>query len=451
MSIIQPKPFLDRLRLRNHAFGTERRRNMSKLILENQTYFPLPVDYEDIDKTFFDWVDKKIEISYNGKKLPTYKLFSNQKISEYSQTWSNLDETGNIIMNFKTITRENNPQHGESQGGNYNVPGNRDYPMFYVPVLQENGEEAYDLYSMKQPLSVNFLYTVSIICNKYEILNKFNETMHYEFNALECYISPNGHPMPMVIENITDESEYNIDDRKYYAQSYQIKLMAYIIRKEDFKVTKVPSRFKIGLIDSSKKKKYKKAMVNDCWLGNIENSITINKEQEKNITDKDQLPKERILNGLDECENKVEVTDLPVPKSPSVVLEEVINECLPKEADPYVNKIIKVIIDFPYCEERSITFAVDTLINVESIETENVKDFTIKINGVIQTFDDEVIINPGDEIFVSINREDDYKGSSITIIGIDPETVIDTRIDYESALDEPVKEEDIYVNKKGTE
>ena len=153
-------------------------------------------------------------------------------------------------MNFKTITRENNPQHGESQGGNYNVPGNRDYPMFLVPVLQENGEQAYDLYSMKQPLSVNFMYTVSVICNKYEILNQVNELMQYEFSALECYISPNDHPMPMVIENITDESEYSIDDRKYYAQSYQIKLMAYIIRKEDFKVTKIPSRYSIRIYHS---------------------------------------------------------------------------------------------------------------------------------------------------------------------------------------------------------
>ena len=115
--MIQPKPYIDRLRLRNHAVGTERRRNMSKIILENQTYFPKPVLHEDIDKAFFEWVDKKIEVIYNGKRLPTYKLFSNQKLSEYSQTWSNLDDTGNIIMNFKTITRENNPQHGESQGG----------------------------------------------------------------------------------------------------------------------------------------------------------------------------------------------------------------------------------------------------------------------------------------------------------------------------------------------
>ena len=112
MHFIQPKPYIDRLRLRNHAKGIERRRNMSKIILEKGTPLPKPVTYEDIDKAFFEWVDKKLDIVYNGKKLPTYKLFSNQKLSEYSQTWENLDETGNIIMNFKTITRENNPQYG---------------------------------------------------------------------------------------------------------------------------------------------------------------------------------------------------------------------------------------------------------------------------------------------------------------------------------------------------
>ena len=441
---------MDRLRLRNHAVGIERRRNMSKLILENQTFFPKSVTYEDIDKTFFDWVDKKLDIVYNGKKLPTYKLFSNQKLSEYSQTWSNLDDTGNIIMNFKTITRENNPQHGESQGGNYNVPGNRDYPMFYVPVLQENGEEAYDVYSMKQPLSVNFMYIVSVICNKYEILNKFNETMHYEFSALECYISPNGHPMPMVIENITDESEYSIDDRKYYSQSYQIKLMGYVIRKEDYKVTKVPSRFSVKILDMNERKKYKKVSKDECWLGALENSITINKEQEKKPTEKTELKKLDYMPHFDECEKPLEMNAPPAPTSPSVVLEELPECCLPKEPNPYVNKKVKIFIDFPYCEYHKISFTIDTIVDIDSIETNNVHDFVVKINGVVQTFEDEVKLNPGDEVFVNITREDEYKGSSMTIIGSDPETVIDTRVEYETILDEPTMEEDIYI-KKGTE
>ena len=450
MSLIQPKPYMDRLRLRNHAKGVERRRNMSKIILEKNTPFPKPVEYEDIDSAFFDWVDKKLEVVYNGKRLPTYKLFSNQKLSEYTQTWKNLDETGNIVMNFKTITRENNPQHGESQGGNYNVPGNRDYPMFYVPVLQENGEEAYDLYSMKQPLSVNFLYTVTIICNKYELLNKFNELMHYEFSALECYISPNDHPMPMVIENITDESEYSIDDRKFYAQAYQIKLMAYVIRKEDFKVTKIPSRFIVRILTDESKKKYKKVSKDEFWLGPLENSIQVNKEPEEGKVLYNELPKLETVKDFDVCETVPKPNDILHEPKPVVYVEE-IPDCCYKEESPYINKVVKLIIDFPYCDQDSVDFVIDTTIDIDTIETKNVHDFVIKVNGEVQTFEDEVKFFEGDKIEVSISREDEYGDSNLTIVGNDPETVIDTRIDAESELDAQTEEEDIYVKLKGAE
>ena len=427
MQFIQPKPYMDRLRLRNHAQGVERRRNMSKLILENGTPLPKPIEYEDIDKAFFDWVDKKLDVVYDGKKLPTYKLFSNQKISEYSQTWKNLDDTGNIIMNFKAITRESNPQHGESQGQSYNVPGNRDYPMFYVPVLQENGEEAYDLYTMKQPLSVNFMYTVSVVCNKYEILNKFNEAIQYEFSALECYISPNSHPMPMVIESINDESEYSLDDRKYYAQTYNIKVLAYIIRKEDFKVTKIPSRFSVKFIGDKKKHKWK--------FNSIEQT---------------QLPKAYTTSGFDVCDKPQDINEAKPPK-PYVKIEEIIPECCIKEDSPYIHKKIKVIAEFPYCDKRTVEFTMDTTVDVETLEMHNVYDYAVKVNGEVQTFEWNFILKPGDKIEISITREDEFADSTFTIVGIGPEEVIDTRIDYELALDAPATEEDIYVNKKGTE
>ena len=444
MHFIQPKPYMDRLRLRNHARGVERRRNLSKIILEKNTPFPKPVTYEDIDSAFFEWVDKKLEVVYDGKRLPTYKLFSNQKLSEYTQTWENLDETGNIIMNFKTITRENNPQHGESQGGNYNVPGKRDYPMFYVPVLQENGEEAYDLYSMKQPLSVNFLYTITIICNKYEILNKFNEMMHYEFSALECYISPNGHNMPMVIENINDESEYSIDDRKFYAQAYQIKLMAYIIRKEDFKVTKIPSRFIVRILTNEKDKKYKKVVKDDSWLGKLENAAQIDKENEQKNILENELPKLDTIKEFDVCEHVPIINDIKPGGKPIVYVEDV-PDCCYDDKSPYINKVVKVIVEFPYCEQDSVDFVIDTTIDIDSIETKNVHDFVIKINGEVQDFDDEVKFINGDKIEVSISREDEYAESKLTIVGNDPETVIDTRINTESELDAQPEEEDIYI------
>ena len=448
MHFIQPKPYINHMRLRNHAIGTERRRNMSKIVLEKGTFFPKPVTYEDIDQAFFDWVDKKLDIVYDGKKLPTYKLFSNQKLSEYSQTWQNLDDTGNIIMNFKTITRENNPQYGENQGGNYNVPGNRDYPMFYVPVLDENGEESFEVYSMKQPVSVNFMYTVSVICNKYEILNKFNETIQYEFSALECYIAPNDHPMPMLIENINDESEYNIDDRKYYAQSYQIKLMAYIIRQEDYKVTQLPARLKMNIIPREKNENAKKKRFDDCWLGKMDEITTIDRGQRKKPTEDTQLPKLETLSAFEVCEKPLEIGDVPVIDYNGVEEYDDIPECCNKKESPYKHKVIKLIAEFPDCEPRETTFICDVTMDIDTIELKNVYDFVIKLNGIVQTFEDDTRFNPGDEIEIKITRKDEFKDSMLIIKGTNPDEVYDIRENPESELDSEPIEEDIYVNRK---
>ena len=453
---IQPKPFLNGMKYRNKAIGVERRRNMSKVILENGTPFPKYVEYSDIDSAFFDWVDNGLEVTYNGKKLPTYKLFSNQKLSEYSQTWSNLDDTGNIIMNFKTITRENNPQHGENQGGNYNIPGNRFYPMFMVPVLQENGSEAYSVYSMRQPLSVNFIYTVSIICNKYELLNSFNELIQYNFSALEKYIFPNGHPMPMTLENVTDESEYNIDDRKYYAQSFQIKLMGYIIRKEDFKVSDIPSRFSVRLKDSDEKKKYNRKVSTDTWLGEATVMTSINEDENKsNVIDNELSKSDAYELGIDidnsSC-NLIESGEKTPKKyiKPSVEVEEEYEEVCPPNDNPYYNKHVKIYIDYPYCEDKTVIFIVDSIVEVNSIETENIKEFTIYINDKEVNLEDEIKFSPNDEIKITVKMEDEYKGGKIKIEGIDPTVKFDRRTRYvtedDDGIDDKVSLEELYIS-----
>ena len=111
-----PKSSLDKFKLRHKAYGLERRRNMSKMILEKGTPFPKGVELKDIDQTFKEWVENSLDVSYNGKKLPTFRLFSSQRLNEYAQTWQHLDETGNLLLNFKTINRENNPKQGQNQG-----------------------------------------------------------------------------------------------------------------------------------------------------------------------------------------------------------------------------------------------------------------------------------------------------------------------------------------------
>lgn len=426
MTMIQPKPYIDKLKLRHKSFGKERRRNLSKIILDKGTPFPKPITYQDIDKSFFDWVDEKLDISYDGKKLPTYKLFSSQKISEYSETWKNLDETGNIIMNFKTVTRDNNPQHGENQGGNYNIPGHRDYTMFAVPVLQENGDDAYDLYTMKQPFAINFIYTVSLVVNKYELLNQFNEMVNYEFQSIECYISPNGHAMPMMIDSINDESEYTVDDRKFYSQTYKIKVLGYIIRKEDYNVHRVPSRFLVRFLadeDGTSNSKTKRNNVKD--LPNIK--VGTDGLFRKSSNDLRPIGCKVIADN---------VIDLKKPRPKVVYSEEPIdNPCKNESNDDYYhNKRIEYDITLLPCES-SVTFTVESNMVLDEVNADNVYDFSIYINNEFTKLDDIVNFYEGDSVKVLLTRNDLENQSSLKLIGYDPDVVIDGRLNPESELD----------------
>lgn len=381
--LIQPKPFLDKLKLRNDSVGVERRRNLSKIMLDHMPNFPLTIEYSDIDRAFENWVTNDLEISYNGIKFPTFKMFSNQRISEYAQNWHHLDEVGNLILNFKTITREPNPSHGENQGKIYNIPGDRFYPMFVVPVLQENGQYAYNMYSMKQPYCVDLVYTVSIVTNKYDLINQMNMIINDKFKSINCYIAPNNHYMPMMLDNVSDESEYDLQDRKYYSQSFKIKVKAYIIRETDYQVTKLPSKAIVRLVGSNNHKKTK-VQIQEDYIA-------------------------------DDC-------------------------CLITEKSTYVNKKIKIIIDFPICD-KTAEFVIDTDVSIKEISNHNIYDFIIWVNGEKQDLTSEVKIYNGDKIKISIGRNEYDQPSSMEILGDDFNTIIDTSLDIESSLDEPTYEE----------
>ena len=427
--LTQPKPYLEKLRLRNHSFGTEQRRNMSKLILEHGTPLPLPIEYSDIDQTMFKWVEDNIKIVYDGKRLPVYKLYSTQRLNEYIQSWDKQDENGNPIINFLTVTRDLNPQKGENQGNYFNIPGHKNFVMFYVPVLQENGTEAYDKYTMKQPTQINFIYSISIISNKIEIINKASELMHYEFSAIDCYISPNNHPMSMTLEDISDESEYTIDDRKYYSQTYKIKVKGYIIRKEDYKVERIPSRLIISSHDSdasgivSKRGKNRKNEDKVKFLEGFEQDIN------------------KIMNEDNACE-PIAVVEKEKPSE--IYDSEDVQSCIEEPSECY-NKIVKIMVHFDECESK-LTFTIDKDVALDEIETSNVQDFKLIVNGELIDLEGDVNFFNNDEITLEITRDDFYKDSDITLVCHDPNVAFDKTKIAESSLDEPIDEEHILVN-----
>ena len=224
----------------------ELRKNYDLEELKDSTPFPNPLTYEDIDREFKKWVEEKLDVSYEGKLLPTMVLFSNQRFTEYMQSWKFTDEDQNPILNFKSISRENNPKSGTINGESKNIPGEHTWLMKMVAATDKNGREYYIEYRMKQPIAIDLVYKVSIFTNKFELLNKFNLKVNEQFKAIDAYIRPNGHYISMSLNDISDDSEYSLNDRQYYSQSYNITVRAYIIPEDSFIVKEVPKLTFIG-------------------------------------------------------------------------------------------------------------------------------------------------------------------------------------------------------------
>jgi len=241
----QPKKNITQPNKYKAPFGNMVRKGYQNRILEKSPIFPKPLEYDDIDNSVFDFIDRIIDISINGKLIPTYTLYSNQRFSEYSQMWEHTDENGNLYLDFKTINREKNPSFGENQGKNWNIPGNRKYTLLQQQVLDDNGTESYEIYTMKQPYAVDLSYTIGFVTATLDNLNKFNQKLNKLFSARQYYIRPNGHYLPMTLEEISDETSYSISDRKFYVQTARIRIMAYIIESNDFEVKKYPKKYNI--------------------------------------------------------------------------------------------------------------------------------------------------------------------------------------------------------------
>lgn len=367
---MQQKKNISISQLRRKAHGKELRKNMTRVILDKTPAFPLAVELKDIDEEFERWVKEDIDVSFDGKRLPTFKLFSNQRINEYAQTWAHVDQTGNPLMNFKTVTRDNNPKKGENQGKNFNIPGDRRYTMFSVPVLQENGLEAYDVYTMKQPFSVDLVYSVSVITNKYELLNLMNQTMNDKFKAIDCYISPHGHFMPMVLDDVSDESEYGIDDRKYYSQTYKITVRGYIIKQDDFEVVHAPSRLVVNVLPKESKKAR-------SYVEEYSEAYECSYEEENNL-----------------------------------------------EPKGYTYKV-----HIPLCEEE-VSFIMQTDLFVTEVMFENIEDIDFYINGEKTPIEDAVELLEGDSIRVVLSkRGKDISESILTIKGVNRKDLLNIEDD----------------------
>lgn len=237
-----------KLSLKRKDFGPSQRLSYQENEMANAPIVPNPVEYEDIDNAFCDFFKNNINmVDDNGKKFDTYTFFSNQRFSEFSQTWEHNDEDGNLLMNFFAISRDNNPNWGNIQGGSYNIPGNNRFTVLMREIIDDTGVECYEITSMSQPIQVDIKYRLSLITAKFKYLNEFNTKANSLFSSKQCYLNVNGHNMPMILDDLNDASDYTLDGRKFYIQTMDITLLAYIIPRDDLKVELKPKKKRLDV------------------------------------------------------------------------------------------------------------------------------------------------------------------------------------------------------------
>jgi hypothetical protein len=425
------KPF----QYRNLATGIDRRNKYTNITCVKQPHFPKTVQYEDIDKSVYEFVDKELEITYNEFRFPTFKLFSNQRIAEYKQEWKKIDEKGNLEINFKTLTREMNPQKGELYGNSYNIPGDRFYPIFKVPVLEESGDEIMELYSMRQPFSVNLIYSFTIYSVSLSCINRMNEMVQKAFSALQHYIFPNGFAMPMMLNSVSDESETLIDDRKYYSQTFQFKVLAFIIRDEDYKVTKMRSRHRNMFFVGSKNSYRRQEKKEKFNIGQLS-------------TSEDKLEVETISNNCYNTTNlkidKQEVNYDDIYESgdfSNVDIDDIlgVQSCWQGTDDEvYVNKKVIINACFRGCK-KSVEFEMDSIIQVESIDITNVKSYDIYQNDEKVVLDgSDILFYEGDNIKIECKPKNDKEIAYVKLICFDTSTIIDKELEDDAPTIENV-------------
>ena len=116
--------------------------------------------------------------------------------------------------------------------------------------------------------------------------------------------------------------------------------------------------------------------------------------------------------------------DTETRKKPFVKIEEAMPEpCIIEPIKTRYKIYYTIIAEFPYCEERSVTFTMDCDVDVDGIEMKNIYDFVFKINGVKEDFEDSVILKTGDKIELKISKKDEYGDSTFIITGVSPEDV----------------------------
>ena len=231
------KEIIPTINLKPEKILLARREQLLEDIKYDGTYLPKSLMHPELDRGFLDFVKEDLQTTVAGSIIPMIDLIiTTQNWAQFTETWDIQDLNGNPTLPFITVVRQPEVKYGSNPAIIYNIPNRKEY--FYAAVPSWNGNiKGLDIYKIPQPVPVDITYNVKIMCKRMRELNQFNKIVLQKFASRQAYRVINGHYVPIILNNISDESAMEMDKQKYYLQNYEFVMLGFLVDEEEFEVT----------------------------------------------------------------------------------------------------------------------------------------------------------------------------------------------------------------------
>lgn len=222
---------------------TKRRQELLDKITKSDSFLPDSVLHDDLDKGMLDYVSETFIVESDGQKIPVVnKILTVQRWGEFANNWEFSDKDGNMELPFVAIIRKPEVQLGTNPSVQRTIPDR--HQIYYASVPTWNGTTmGADIYTIPQPIPVDISYDVTIVCNKFRDINKFNRKVLQNFASRQDYTTIKGHYIPIVLDKVEDNTPMDtLDGRRFYMQTYSFTMLGYLIDNEEFEVKPAISR-----------------------------------------------------------------------------------------------------------------------------------------------------------------------------------------------------------------
>jgi len=231
-----PKQIKKTLPLVPKKILSERREQLLEYINKDGTYLPKSVLHADLDRGMLDFVKEDLQVVSAGKIVPMLDiLITTQNWSQYVETAQFTDMDNNPDPPFITVVRSPEVKYGTNPSLQYTIPNRKQFYYASVPTWNGN-EQGMDIYTIPQPVPVDINYSVKIVCNRMRELNQLNKIVMQKFSSRQAYTFIKGQYVPIIMNNVSDESQMTTESRKYYIQNYDFTMLGYLIDEEEFQV-----------------------------------------------------------------------------------------------------------------------------------------------------------------------------------------------------------------------